>query len=296
MHELFHPDLQQSWEQRNRKALLAEGHSRLATPLYNIAFMAMALSAILGSGFSRLGYTRRIATIGAAAALVRIVGFVAQSASEANVWLNILQYAVPLGATRLRATQHLPPAGQPLHRHSPTAVSHRTGRQRRGPGMNSKLERYVLVRTLAGVGAALAVISAVILLVQFVDLSRTIGVRADVSAGDIFGLTLLKSPGLIQILLPFVFLFGTMSAFVGLNRRSELVAMRAAGISAWRFIRPAAFAAFVAGILAVSWRSIPCPPRSTRASRLTGRRSCPTIWATSPRTSGCARATNTPRW
>jgi lipopolysaccharide export system permease protein len=115
----------------------------------------------------------------------------------------------------------------------------------------NRIERYVLARTLAGVGAALAVISAVILLVQFVDLSRTMGVRADVSAGDIFGLTLLKTPAVIEILLPFVFLFGGISAFVGLNRRSELVAMRAAGVSAWRFIRPAAAAAFVFGIVAV---------------------------------------------
>jgi lipopolysaccharide export system permease protein len=99
LHELFYPDLQQAWERHNRKALLAEGNGRIATPLYNIAFMAMALSAILGGGFSRLGYARRIALIGAAAALVRIVGFVAQSASEGNVWLNVLQYAIPLGAT-----------------------------------------------------------------------------------------------------------------------------------------------------------------------------------------------------
>ena len=116
----------------------------------------------------------------------------------------------------------------------------------------ARLQRYVLARTLAGVGAALAVISAVILLVQFVDLSRSIGVRADVNAGDIFGLTLLKSPSVIQLLLPFVFLFGGISAFVGMNRRSELVAMRAAGLSAWRFITPAAAAAFVAGLLAVT--------------------------------------------
>jgi len=115
----------------------------------------------------------------------------------------------------------------------------------------TRLERYVLARTLGGVGAALAVISSVILLVQFVDLSRTMGVRADVSAGDIFGLTLLKTPAVIEILLPFVFLFGGIGAFVGLNRRSELVAMRAAGVSAWRFISPAAMAAFICGILAV---------------------------------------------
>jgi lipopolysaccharide export system permease protein len=115
----------------------------------------------------------------------------------------------------------------------------------------NRLERYVLARTLAGVGSALAVISAVILLIQFVEISRTIAVRAEVSAADVFGLTLLKSPAVIELLLPFVFLFGGISAFVGLNRRSELVAMRAAGVSAWRFIRPAAVAAFVIGILAV---------------------------------------------
>jgi lipopolysaccharide export system permease protein len=115
-----------------------------------------------------------------------------------------------------------------------------------------RIERYVLGRTLGSVGAALAVIAAVILLVQFVDLSRSVGVRTEVTAGDIFGLTLLKSPSVIQVLLPFVFLFGGMGAFVGLNRKSELVAMRAAGVSAWRFILPAAGAAFLAGILAVA--------------------------------------------
>jgi len=101
-----------------------------------------------------------------------------------------------------------------------------------------RIERYVLLRTFAGVAAALAVISAVIMLVQFVDLSRSVGVRADVNVGDLFIMTLYKSPGLILLLLPFVFLGGGMSAYVGMNRRSELVAMRAAGVSAWRFIVP----------------------------------------------------------
>jgi lipopolysaccharide export system permease protein len=98
LHELFFPDLKQDWERRNRVSLLAEGHARLATPLYNLAFMAMALSAIIGGGFSRLGYTKRIAWMSAAAVLVRILGFVVQAGCESDVWLNVLQYAVPLGA------------------------------------------------------------------------------------------------------------------------------------------------------------------------------------------------------
>ncbi len=99
LHELFFPDLQQDWERRNRLDLLAEGHARLSTPLYNIAFMAMALAAIIGGGFSRLGYGDRIAFMGAAAAMVRIVGFIVQAACEETAWLNVLQYAVPLAAT-----------------------------------------------------------------------------------------------------------------------------------------------------------------------------------------------------
>lgn len=99
LHELMFPDLQQDWERRNRKELLAEGNARLSSPLYNIAFMALALGAILGGGFSRMGYGRRIAVMGAIAAVVRMLGFQVQSACEDQVWLNVLQYAVPLLAT-----------------------------------------------------------------------------------------------------------------------------------------------------------------------------------------------------
>ena len=118
--------------------------------------------------------------------------------------------------------------------------------------LSGRLERYVLTRTLGGVGSALAVIGSVIVLVQFVDLSRQMGVRAEVGPGELFGLTLLRTPSVIQILLPFVFLFGVIAAYVGLNRKSELVAMRAAGVSAWRFIMPAAICAFAAGVLTVT--------------------------------------------
>ncbi|HEY8617814.1 LPS export ABC transporter permease LptF [Phenylobacterium sp.] len=98
LHELFFPDLAQDWEKKNRLSLLAEGHARISTPLYNIAFMALALSAIIGGGFSRLGYARRIAMMGAVAAVTRIFGFVVQAACEENAWLNVLQYVIPLGA------------------------------------------------------------------------------------------------------------------------------------------------------------------------------------------------------
>jgi len=109
-HELFFPDLAQAWERQNRASLLAEGHARLSTPLYTIAFMAMALAAIIGGGFSRLGYGRRIAITASLAAFTRIVGFVVQAACDNDAWLNVLQYAVPLLALglALRSIFHQP--------------------------------------------------------------------------------------------------------------------------------------------------------------------------------------------
>ncbi|MET0293554.1 MAG: LPS export ABC transporter permease LptF [Phenylobacterium sp.] len=98
LHELFFPDLTQDWEARNRLDLLAEGHRRIATPLYNLALMSLALWAIIGGGFNRLGYTRRIAMAAALAGFVRVLGFIVEAACESGAWLNLLQYLVPLGA------------------------------------------------------------------------------------------------------------------------------------------------------------------------------------------------------
>lgn len=115
-----------------------------------------------------------------------------------------------------------------------------------------RIERYVLVQQGRSLAVALAIVAALVMLIDFVEISRGVGSDVDLSALRILGLMLLKSPAVIVQLLPFVFLFGTLAAFVGLNRRSELIAMRAAGVSAWRFVLPAAGAAFVIGVLTVT--------------------------------------------
>jgi len=115
-----------------------------------------------------------------------------------------------------------------------------------------QIERYVLVHQARSLGIALGVIAALIMLIDFVEISRGVGSDVDLSGARIFGLMLLKSPQVIIQLLPFVFLFGTLAAFVGLNRRSELIAMRAAGVSAWRFVLPAAGAALLFGLVTVT--------------------------------------------
>jgi lipopolysaccharide export system permease protein len=96
LHELFFPDLRREWERSNVTALLAEGHSRLATPLYDLAFMSLALAAVLGGAFSRLGYGVRIATAAGAGVVVRVLGFVAGAIADGDPRFNVLQYTMPL--------------------------------------------------------------------------------------------------------------------------------------------------------------------------------------------------------
>ena len=98
LHELFFPDLRLAWERANHKKLLAEGHARLAAPLYNIAFMGIALAAVIGGSFSRLGYSERIAAAAVAALVVRTLGFAAQAGAGGVPAFNALQYLLPLSA------------------------------------------------------------------------------------------------------------------------------------------------------------------------------------------------------
>lgn len=114
------------------------------------------------------------------------------------------------------------------------------------------LGRYLFLSTLTGFGIALSAVAASILLVDVVEQLRTVGSRVDVSLWQALGLTALKTPMLLEQTLPFVVLAGSMIGLVQLNRRSELIALRASGVSAWRFLAPTAAAAFLIGVFATT--------------------------------------------
>jgi lipopolysaccharide export system permease protein len=118
--------------------------------------------------------------------------------------------------------------------------------------MFSRLGRYIVGRVFLGVMIALFAVLAAILLIDMVEQMRTVGTRVDISMLEALRLTLLKTPMLVEQTLPFVVLAGAMMAIIGLNRSSELVAMRAAGVSAWRFLTPAAFVGIALGLVAIT--------------------------------------------
>lgn len=112
------------------------------------------------------------------------------------------------------------------------------------------LNRYIAVRVLMSILVAFLIITGIIMLVDFVETSRNLGSDTDAGMLAILYITFLNMPMLVEQTIPFVVLFGVMGAFFGLNKRSELIVLRASGLSAWRFLKPAII---VTGLLGAIW-------------------------------------------
>ncbi len=95
--ELFNPDLSNPWDRLYAGELIAEGHNRLASPLYAFAYVLLALYALVGGAYSRRGYALRILLACAAAGVLRICGFITQGYA-AETSHNWLQYTIPISA------------------------------------------------------------------------------------------------------------------------------------------------------------------------------------------------------
>ena len=100
---------------------------------------------------------------------------------------------------------------------------------------------------------SLAVLVALVLILMMLDLlgesGKILAVPGNGDA-DLWHYVSLRIPMLISRFLPFSVLLGTLIAFVGLNQNSEVVAMKAAGLSAHQILAPLVVASIgIAGLL-----------------------------------------------
>lgn len=103
------------------------------------------------------------------------------------------------------------------------------------------------------VGAVLMVFGAFLVLALCIDLADGFNRAAqkDIPTDVVFAMSLLKLPDIGGKLLPFAVLFGAILSFARLSRSNELVAARAAGVSAWQFLTPPLASAIVLGFFAM---------------------------------------------
>jgi lipopolysaccharide export system permease protein len=113
------------------------------------------------------------------------------------------------------------------------------------------LLRYIARRFTLWLLGVLALLVAVIVLAETIELLRRAAGRPDIGFGIIVQMALLKTPATAQIVLPFAVLAAGMGAYWQLTRFHELVVARAAGVSVWQFLLPAAGTVLIVAVLRV---------------------------------------------
>ncbi len=111
---------------------------------------------------------------------------------------------------------------------------------------------YVARRFLLGILITFLVCAVLIFLIDFVELLRQSGKYGEVPPLTLALIAVLRLPAYAEYLVAFAVLVGSIAALLQLSRRSELVVMRAGGMSVWGFLRPGLIVAFVLGTLAVT--------------------------------------------
>jgi lipopolysaccharide export system permease protein len=114
------------------------------------------------------------------------------------------------------------------------------------------LFRYIILRFLAWCASVFLSMITIIFLLDYIELIRRGGTKPGATLLVLLEMAALKQPYMMQQIMPFAILFGTMMAFWRMTRSNELVVARAAGVSAWQFLTPPLAAAFMIGVIAVT--------------------------------------------
>lgn len=119
-------------------------------------------------------------------------------------------------------------------------------------GAPSTLYRYINRQFLAHFFILLGALLALILVFDIIEFLRRTANLPQISFGLILSMSFLKLPYLGERILPLSILFAAIYTCWKLNRTSELVVIRASGISVWQFLSPMILAALVMGVLATT--------------------------------------------
>lgn len=118
--------------------------------------------------------------------------------------------------------------------------------------LTGTLSRYIGRQFLTLFGLILAVLLGVIVLFEFIEMTRRVADRPDATIGITLQLTLFKLPKTVELLFHFAILFSAMMLFWRLTRSHELVVARSVGVSAWQFLTPVVVLAALIGVLKIT--------------------------------------------
>ncbi|WP_455482412.1 LPS export ABC transporter permease LptG [Bartonella sp. B35(2025)] len=110
---------------------------------------------------------------------------------------------------------------------------------------------YFFIRYLRITFYFLLGIFFLVLLIDFTENSSRLTNLPHYTVKDALLISLLRIPFIMQQIIPFIALFSAMIMLTSFNRKFELVITRSIGISAWQFLMPACFGAFLFGLFSI---------------------------------------------
>jgi lipopolysaccharide export system permease protein len=112
------------------------------------------------------------------------------------------------------------------------------------------LSRYFGKRFFSSVVGSFLGVVVLAAMIDYVELMRRGADWPNATPWLLAKISMFRVPALTERIMPFSVLVGTMSCYLNLSRRLELVIARAAGVSAWQFVMPAVVGALLFGAVA----------------------------------------------
>jgi lipopolysaccharide export system permease protein len=113
----------------------------------------------------------------------------------------------------------------------------------------STLARYASRSFIWSFAASVGILSIIVAAFDFAELQRRTAGKVDLPYLTKFAFVLLKTPYIVEQILPFLVLIAALFIFWRMNRNSELIVIRAAGVSVWQLVMPVMVTAWIVGAL-----------------------------------------------
>lgn len=114
--------------------------------------------------------------------------------------------------------------------------------------MHRLLSTYIGKRFTITLTLILSLLALIAFVADYLDVLRRFADEPDFTALTGLKLTAMRVPVVIEVMFPFIFLFGAIISLIEISRNSELVVARASGVSVWGLLQGPLAVAFLFGV------------------------------------------------
>ncbi len=118
--------------------------------------------------------------------------------------------------------------------------------------LSTQISKYIAKSFLISIGISLLTLLAVIFIGDIVEFGRRLETHQNAGWGTAIKLAILHLPYMVQEIIPYAVLFGSMLCINKLSNTQELIIIRSTGLSLWQIFLPGTLISIFIGIFIIS--------------------------------------------